>query len=191
MNHKVKTLIYIFVFVVFIFSVVLIYNSLKGNLNSFPILQTEQGNPQTSESEENKTKAPDFTIYDSDGNSINLSDIEDKPIVLNFWASWCPPCKNEMPYFDTVYLELGDEIQFLMVDLADGNRETVEKGMTFIEDEGFSFPVYFDTANEAGSIYGVRSIPTTYFIDKDGYIVTGVQGAIDEDTLRKGIMLIQ
>ncbi|MDL2301767.1 TlpA family protein disulfide reductase [Lachnospiraceae bacterium OttesenSCG-928-D06] len=191
MNHKVKTLIYIFVFVVFIFSVVLIYNSLKGNLSSFPILQTEQGNPQTSESEENKTKAPDFTIYDSDGNSINLSDIEDKPIVLNFWASWCPPCKNEMPYFDTVYLELGDEIQFLMVDLADGNRETVEKGMTFIEDEGFSFPVYFDTANEAGSIYGVRSIPTTYFIDKDGYIVTGVQGAIDEDTLRKGIMLIQ
>ena len=85
MNQKVKTLIYIFVFVVFIFSVVLIYNSLKGNLNSFPILQTEQGNPQTSESEGNKTKAPDFTIYDSDGNSINLSD-EEKVFYLQLAA---------------------------------------------------------------------------------------------------------
>lgn len=155
------------------------------------MLETEQENSQTSESEENKTKAPDFTMYDSDGNPLNLSDLEGKPIVLNFWASWCPPCKSEMPYFDTVYLEMGDEIQFLMVDLVDGNRETIEKGMDFTDGEGFSFPVYFDTTNEAANVYGVRSIPTTYFIDKEGYIVTGAQGAIDEDTLRKGITFIQ
>lgn len=191
MNPKLKTVIYIIVFVIIILSIVPIYNSLKDNTTSYPTLETEQKNPQTSESEENKTKAPDFTIYDSDGNSITLSDMEGKPIVLNFWASWCPPCKGEMPYFDTVYLDMGDEVQFLMVDLVDDNRETIEKGMDFIASEGFSFPVYFDTTNEAGSVYGVRSIPTTYFIDKDGYIVTGVQGAIDEDTLRKGIMLIQ
>jgi peroxiredoxin len=77
------------------------------------------------------------------------------------------------------------------VDLVDGQRETKETGAQYIEEQGFSFPVYFDVEQEAASAYGILSIPTTLFIDKDGYIVTGVQGAIDAKTLRKGIDLIK
>lgn len=137
--------------------------------------------------------APDFTVLDASGNQVKLSDVvaNGKPIVLNFWASWCPPCKKEMPEFDAVYQELGDDIQFMMVDLTDGERETMEKAIQHVESEGYTFPVYFDTTQEAGAVYGIRSIPTTLFIDKDGYIVTGAQGAIDDTTLRKGIDLIK
>jgi thiol-disulfide isomerase/thioredoxin len=137
-----------------------------------------------------KQKAPDFTMTDINGNSVLLSSLiaNGKPIVINFWASWCPPCKVEMPDFDKLYKETGNEVQFVMLDLTDGQRETAEKGARYVQDQGFSFPVYFDTKQEAAYTYGIRSIPTTLFIDKDGYIVTGAQGAINEATLRRGMM---
>jgi len=145
----------------------------------------------SAENGQENPKAPDFSMIDQNGNNVTLSAMIGKPVVLNFWASWCPPCKSEMPEFDKVYAELGGEIQFMMVDLVDGRRETVEKGVQYIEEQGFSFPVYFDIRQEGAYAYGIRSIPTTLFIDWDGYIVTGVQGAINESTLRKGIALIQ
>ena len=142
---------------------------------------------------EEKQMAPDFAMTDMGGNRVRLSDIiaNGKPVVLNFWASWCPPCKMEMPEFNKVYLEMGGEIQFMMVDLTDGNRETVRTGTKYVADNNFSFPVFFDTEGEGGMNYGIRSIPTTLFIDKDGYMVTGAQGAIDEETLRRGIDFIR
>jgi thiol-disulfide isomerase/thioredoxin len=150
-------------------------------------LAEEQGDISDSK----KIKAPDFTMTDRNGNSFRLSGIGDgKPIVLNFWASWCPPCKVEMPEFDKVYKETGGEIQFIMLDLTDGQRETVQKGIRYVAEQGFSFPVYFDTGQEGAYFYGIRAIPSTLFIDKDGYIVTGAQGAINEQTLRRGIELI-
>jgi hypothetical protein len=96
-----------------------------------------------------------------------------------------------MPDFNKVYLELGNEVQFMMVDLVDGQRETVAIGTKYIKDNNFSFPVFFDVNREASYTYGIRSIPTTLFINKEGYIVTAAQGAIDEHTLRRGIALIR
>jgi thiol-disulfide isomerase/thioredoxin len=150
-------------------------------------LAEEQGDISDSK----KIKAPDFTMTDRSGNNFLLSDIGGgKPIVLNFWASWCPPCKVEMPEFNKIYKETGDEVQFIMLDLTDGQRETVQKGIQYVEEQGFSFPVYFDTVQEGAYFYGIRAIPTTLFIDRDGYVVTGAQGAINEQTLRRGIELI-
>ncbi len=77
----------------------------------------------------------------------------------------------------------------MMVNLVDGQRETTETGAQYITDQGFAFPVYFDTEQEAAGAYGIMSIPTTLFIDKDGYIITGAQGPIDAETLKKGIEL--
>ncbi len=140
-------------------------------------------------SEPERVKAPDFTVQDMDGKEVKLSDFIGRPVVINFWASWCPPCKVEMPEFEQVYQELGGEVAFLMIDLVDGQRETKEKGAEYVQGQGFTFPVYFDFG-EAATAYGVRSIPTTYFIDARGYLIAGAQTAIDAETLHKGIALI-
>ena len=122
---------------------------------------------------------------------MHLSDLAGKPVVLNFWASWCPPCKSEMPEFDSVYQEMGEEVCFMMVNLTDGDRETRASAMKFIEAQGYEFPVYLDTKQDAVVTYGVTSIPTTYFIDKDGFIAARAVGAIDKETLLEGIRMTQ
>ena len=134
--------------------------------------------------------APDFTVFDAGGNPHKLSDFFGKPIVLNFWASWCGPCKMEMPDFQEKYLEQGQQIQFLMVNLTDGQRETVETASAFIASQGYSFPVFYDTAYEAANTYGVYSIPATYFLDALGQGVAWASGALDAETLQKGIDMI-
>jgi thiol-disulfide isomerase/thioredoxin len=193
MSQKIKLVLGISGLILLICAATIAYNTLgkMANRNSENMLARAAGD--ASDSGENKLKAPDFNITDWDGNNIKFSDItaRNKPIVLNFWASWCPPCKIEMPDFDRVYKELGGEIEFVMLDLTDGQRETVETGKRYIQDEGFSFPVFFDTGQEGAYLYGIRSIPTTVFIDKDGYVITGVMGAIDEGTLRAGIDYIR
>ena len=134
--------------------------------------------------------APDFTVYDKDGNTIKLSDMKGTPVVLNFWASWCPPCKAEMPEFDEIAKEYAGKVAFMMVDLTDGVQETQEKAQAFIDSMGYTFPVYFDKDSDAAYKYGIQSIPTTIFIDANGNLVAGATGAIDGDTLRRGISMI-
>jgi len=140
--------------------------------------------------DDKRTPAPDFIVQDIDGNDVKLSDMLGRPVVLNFWASWCPPCRAEMPEFDQLYGELGEKVSFMMVCVVDGSRETRESGWAFIEENGYVFPVFFDTRQEAAMQYRIRSIPTTLFIDADGYVVTWAEGAISEETLRLGISYI-
>jgi len=162
-----------------------------GDIVSDPTQEEETaGSAETTPSDgeqEEATIAPDFSVLDADGNSVKLSDLRGKPVVLNFWASWCPPCKSEMPGFENVFSEVGGDIHFMMVCLVDGTRETIETGAEFIAGSGFTFPVYFDVGQEAANKYGIWSIPTTYFIDADGYFTAGAEGAISEETLRMGI----
>ncbi len=137
--------------------------------------------------EEAKFLAPDFIVYDSDGNEVTLSDFLGKPVVLNFWASWCGPCKSEMPDFQEVYEEYGEEVQFLMVNLTDGRQETVESASKYIADNGYRFPVYYDSELIAAKEYVVNSVPRTYFIDAEGYLVDSVYSAITKEYLIRGI----
>lgn len=135
-------------------------------------------------------KAPDFTVYDADGNAVKLSDFFGKPIVLNFWSSRCGPCKYEMPDFNEVYKEMGDSVQFLMVNMTDGSWDTKETATKFIEKEGYEFPVFFDTDQSAARTYGVYSLPTTYFIDANGVPAAWANAAINRATMEQGLSMI-
>ena len=134
--------------------------------------------------------APDFTVYDRDGNEVKLSDYTGKPIVLNFWASWCGPCQMEMPDFHEKYLELGQDVHFLMVNMTDGSRETVDSASAFVDKNAYTFPVFYDTAVDAAMTYGVYSLPTTYFINSKGHAIAQATGSINAETLQRGIDMI-
>jgi len=147
--------------------------------------------PQTAQAAQ-RQRAPDFAMTDWDGNTLRLSDIiaGGRPVALNFWASWCPSCRREKPAFEAVYRDMGDQVKFVMLGLADGMRETVETGQRYITDGGFTLPVYFDTLREGAAAYGIRFIPATVFIDASGYIAAEAQGALDEQSLRRAIGLL-
>lgn len=143
-----------------------------------------------SEQTEGYVTAPDFTVYDQEGNEVHLSDYFGKPIVLNFWASWCGPCKMELPDFHDAYLAQGESIHFLMVNMTDGSRETVDTASGFIADAGYTFPVLYDRDSDAAMTYGIYSLPTTLFIDAQGRAIAHATGAIDGETLQRGIDMI-
>ena len=138
----------------------------------------------------NENAAPDFTVVDYDGNKVKLSDFKGKPVVLNFWATWCYYCKVEMPDFNEVYKENPD-IQFLMVNATGTNGETVDSAKAYIEQEKYEFDVFFDTDHEAINTYRVSSFPQTIFIDKDGNIVSPRIGMLTKDALQQEIEKIK
>lgn len=162
-----------------------LYGILKDNYAPQPILDNTANTDQTID-----YSAPDFTVVDENGNSVKLSDYFGKPIVLNFWATWCYYCKEEMPDFDAAYRDNPD-IQFLMVNVTDGNRETMEIAKDYVSQKGFSFPVLYDTNLEAASTYGATGLPMTVFITKDGKLFTYASGMLSAENLKKGIDLIR
>ena len=133
--------------------------------------------------------APDFVVYDAAGNAVQLSDYAGKPIVLNFWASWCGPCQMEMPHFQRKYEEWGDEIEFLMVNVT--GYDSKSDALKFIQRGGYTFPVFFDLTLNAADVYGIHSFPTTFFINANGDLVTYAIGAISADTLQRAIDMIR
>ena len=196
MERKKAVLVILLVFVVTLVVATVLYRQLGQTVA--PDQLEVQSPPTTQETEETeaqtepeKMKAPDFTVYDADGNEVHLTDFVGKPIVLNFWASWCGPCKMEMPDFNEKYLELGEEVQFLMINMTDGSRETVAIASEFIKESGYSFPVFYDTKMDAANTYGAYSLPMTFFIDAEGYPVARATGAIDAETLMRGIDMIR
>ena len=151
----------------------------------------QNSSSQEDQTEDSAIQAPNVTILDASGKEVQLQSLVGKPIILNFWASWCPPCKQEMPDFEAAYKKYGTDIQFMMVNMTDGGRETIATAEKYIASQGYSFPVYFDTKQEAAIEYGVSAIPTTYFINAQGHIIAYAAGAITAQHLEQGISMMQ
>jgi len=196
MNSKIKLMIIIAAFALLVGGAYVLYTQLgeqfaPDQLSTQPPQTTQSTTGTDSEqTQSEQIKAPDFTVYDIQGNEVHLSNYFGKPIVLNFWASWCGPCQMEMPDFQEKFLELGKDIHFLMINMTDGSRETVESASTFIVEKQYTFPVFFDTQSDAAITYGAYSLPTTFFIDADSNVIAQATGAISGDTLQKGIDMI-
>ena len=175
MRNKTSTLIFIALFAVLMAGAYLFYTNLKDTAGKIPS-ETENGS-LSGTAEPDKVPAADFTVFDGEGNPRDLSDFSGSPVILNFWASWCHYCKLEMPDFEEAFAQYGDDVVFMMIDVADGKRETRESGQAYIDENGYTFPVYFDTGLEAASAYNITGLPTTVFIDADGNIAKTVSGA--------------
>ena len=183
-----KMVLLVLIFVALLLGAKRLYDTL-GSRIQMDTLAT-QSTQAAEGTEPAKQAAPDFTVYDADGNAHKLSDFQGKPVILNFWASWCGPCKMEMPDFDEKYQAYGDQVHFLMVNLTDGSQETVETASGFIAEQGYTFPVYFDSDQSGAIAYGVNAVPVTYFLDAEGGFVAWQQGMLSADTLQKGIDML-
>ncbi|MFY3793047.1 TlpA family protein disulfide reductase [Ureibacillus sp. MALMAid1270] len=127
-------------------------------------------------------EAPDFELQTLSGETVRLSDYRGKKVILNFWATWCPPCKAEMPHMQNFYEEHGDEIEVIAVNLTsrDNGMEGVEK---FARDYGLTFKIPLDVDGVYGEQYEIMSIPTTYVLDENGQIFQKIIGPMDQNTL--------
>lgn len=152
----------------------------KGNENSFSLSDNV---PSGSEESVSRSEAPDFKAFDESGNEITLSSQHGKPVVLNFWASWCGPCREELPGFQTAYENYGERVGFMMVNLTDGGRETMKSALAFLGTTDYTFPVYFDRESSGAYAYSVSSIPMTVIVDKNGGIVKVLYGSITYEKL--------
>lgn len=202
MENKKKLIVIVAVFILVMLGAYLLYSRLMPEYNQDPLTTLASASHETQNTQETtqettqgtteqvSNQAPDFTVYDADGNPVQLSDYFGKPIVLNFWASWCGPCQSEMPDFDAKYQELGNDVQFLMINMTDGARETVDRASEFIAQKGYTFPVFFDTDLDAAIRYNVYAIPMTFFIDSSGNLIARAARAIDAETLQLGIDMI-
>ena len=186
MNKAFKWVMIALVLVGVIIWATVLYNEYSDDYKMQNPVQTTQ-NPDDSQAQ---IVAPDFTVLDYNGNEVKLSDYKGKPVVLNFWATWCYYCKEEMPDFNEAYKKYPD-VQFLMVNATDGYQETMKTAKEYIESEKYEFDVFFDTEIEAVNAYYVSGFPATFFIDKDGNLTTYVNGMIESEALEKGIELIR
>lgn len=214
MKHASKALISVLLLAALLIGGGLLYRHLAPGLHSLPENETEASvpvahrheesapaaqetpaaetaEPQPAEAASAETPAAlsdaltaDFCVLDEDGNTVQLSDYFGKPIVVNFWATWCPPCRAELPYFDAAAEAYDGQVQFLMIHLTDGYNDTVESATAFVREENkYSFPLFFDTEYSGVEAYQINAIPVTLFINADGSLLHQQIGSMDEAAL--------
>ncbi len=132
--------------------------------------------------------APNFELTTLDGKTVKLSDYKGKKVILNFWATWCPPCRAEMPDMQKYYEEQAqeDNVEILAVNLT-----TIDKGLdkinSFVEEFNLTFPIPMDTEGEIGDVYQAVTIPTSYIIDTEGRVQQKVVGPMNEEMMENFI----
>ncbi len=149
----------------------------------------EEGADQAEAGAQEVLPAIDFTLKDQYGNTHSLSDYKGKTIFLNFWATWCPPCRAEMPDIQKIYETYDTEGDDALIVLGVagpgyGNEKSEEGIKEFLDENGYTYPVLMDTTGELFSAYGIYSYPTTFMIDRDGNVFGYASGQLNEDMMK-------
>ncbi len=166
-------------------------NNITNYLSTFGAVDTtaqEQSQVESEVSEdEDVILAPDMTLLDQFGNEHTLSDYKGKVVFLNFWATWCPPCQEEMPYIQALYENYGyNEEDVVVLGVAApnyGQEGSVDHISSFLSDNGYDFPVLMDENSQAFNDYSIRVYPTTFMIDESGAIFGAVQSGLSYDMM--------
>ena len=157
-------------------------------INNYNAKSITAKNPaQQNQQEQDKTNLMDnydFTLEDLNGNKVTLSQLKGKKVFLNFWATWCPPCKAEMPDIEKLYQETKDSDLVILAVNAGDDKKTVQD---FIAKNNYNFSVLLDSDGEVSQLYQVTGIPTSYFIDTEGYLDDGTSGVIPLESMKKYI----
>lgn len=125
--------------------------------------------------------APEFTLQSADGSPVSLADFRGRKVVVNFWATWCPPCRSEMPDMEQVYNERKDDVVVLAVNVQEARPPVRD----FADKYGLTFPIPMDTAGEVTKAFGIQSLPTTFFIDAEGKVASFNMGALNKSAIAR------
>jgi peroxiredoxin len=129
--------------------------------------------------------APDFVLTDLQGKSVKLSDLRGKAVVLNFWATWCPPCKAEIPWFVEMQKRYGSQgLQVVGVSMDDGDQKDVEK---FVAENSVNYPILLGKEKVAEEYGGIDYLPTTFYIDRSGVVMDRIFGQPERDEIEKNV----
>ncbi|HWC17548.1 MAG TPA: TlpA disulfide reductase family protein [Terriglobales bacterium] len=170
------------IFIIALVVVVMIY---AGVRNSRPKVSAMIGNPQPLVYGETKGKqAPDFALKDLDGKQVKLSDFRGKAVLLNFWATWCGPCKVEMPWFVELQKQYGPQgLEIVGVALDDSGKDEIQK---FAKDMGVNYTI-LQGQDDVGDAYGAIGLPTTFYIDRNGRIIDSASGLVSRSEIEENI----
>lgn len=156
--------------------------------NQNKVESSQNADTDTDSEEDKKIEALDFTLYDQYGKEHKLSDYRGKKVFLNFWATWCPPCRSEMPHIEDLYKEYEENSKdVIILGVAspnvgkEGDQQYIED---FLKENNYTFPVVFDDGGMLSYQYGFSSLPSTLIIDEDGYITKYIPGAMNKSTMK-------
>lgn len=165
------------------------YNVLSARSAATDATQVDDASTSSEASEPTETpllEDYDATVYTDAGEQITLTSIAGgKPLVINFWATWCPYCIKEMPDYQQLYNEYGERVSFAFIDQTDGNRETASMAKEWLQQNGYQdLPTYYDEDLDASSAFAARSLPTTIVVSAEGQILSATAGMIDPAAMR-------
>lgn len=152
----------------------------ESELGASESVEGLEGNPEIAEGLEKGEKAPNFELEKMDGEKVKLSDFRGEKVMLNFWATWCPPCRAEVP--DMQKLHENKDVTILAVNLL-GQESGIDPVEEFLEDYGVTFNVLLDEDLVVAETYGIQPVPTTYMIDTEGVIQNMAFGALNYELM--------
>ena len=165
-------------------------NRISGALSDVPLAEqpaADEETPDDAEPEQPELPAIDFQLEDQYGQTHKLSDYKGRVVFLNFWATWCPPCREEMPYIQNLYEKYSDGEDVVILGVAGpslGNEQDVAGIKAFLDEKGYTYPVAMDTTGEVFAQYGISALPTTFMIDRNGNVLGYVPGGMDQETMQ-------